>query len=163
MRRILITGATGKIGKAVISKIPCDISIIIISKKNQSSFNRINCKQIIFDLEDYKSLPPDLWNATEVLHMAGATHEINPNVYYSINTDFTKQLVELSEKNKIERFTYLSTQTVSPKGGAYSNSNFLAENIIVNSKLDWTILRPSEVYGHGINSMITKLCKIIKV
>ena len=161
MRRILITGATGKIGKAVISKIPCDISIIIISKKNQSSFNRINCKQIIFDLEDYKSLPPDLWNATEVLHMAGATHEINPKIYFSVNTDLTQHLIKLCKRNKINRFTYMSSQAASELGGAYSKSKFLAEKRIIKSKLSWTILRPSEVYGEGINCMLTKLCKLV--
>jgi len=161
VRRILITGGTGVIGKAVIEKLPKDISVILLTRNFKYFSESKNVKVKLFNFEKSKALPPNLWNATEILHMAGATHEVNPKVYYSINTDFTKYLVELSEKNKIERFTYISTQTASIKGGAYSISKFFAEKIIVNSSLDWTIVRPSEVYGHEIDSMVSKLCKII--
>ena len=163
MRRLLITGGTGTIGKAVLEKIPDNITVILLTRNPKHYLERKNLEVELFDYRNDKSLPTNLWNATEVLHMAGATHEINHNIYFFVNTDLTKRLVKLCERNKIERFTYISTQAVSKIGGAYSKSKLLAENIILNSKLNWTILRPSEVYGRGVNSMISKLCKLINI
>ena len=161
MRRLLITGGTGTIGKAVLEKIPNNITIILLTRNPKHYSKRKNLEVELFDYRNDKSLPTNLWNATEVLHMAGATHEINPKIYFSVNTDLTRRLIELCEKNKINRFTYMSSQAVSELGGAYSKSKFLAEKMILKSKLNWTVLRPSEVYGPDISCMLTKLCKLV--
>lgn len=163
MRKILITGGKGTIGEFILSKIPVDTSIILLSRDHNTLHNRKNCQHEIYDPLCLDSIQTDLWNATEVLHMAGATSETNKNLYYIANTDLTKQLVRLSEINNIKRFTYISTQAVGKSGGHYSNSKFQAENLISTSKLNWTILRPSEVYGPGVNSMLAKLCKLVDV
>lgn len=163
MRRLLVTGGTGSIGKAVLDRIPKNITVILLTRNPEHYDERKNVKVEFFDYRNKNPFPINLWNATEVLHMAGATHEVNHKIYFSVNTHLTQRLVKLCETNKIERFTYISTQAVSEIGGAYSKSKLLAENIILNSKLNWTILRPSEVYGHGINSMIKKLCNLIHI
>jgi nucleoside-diphosphate-sugar epimerase len=161
VRRLLITGGTGIIGKAVLEKIPNNITIILLTRNPKHYSKRKNLELEFFDHWNDKSLPTNLWNANEVLHMAGATHEINPEIYFSVNTDLTRRLIELCERNKINRFTYMSSQAVSELGGAYSKSKFLAEKMILKSKLNWTILRPSEVYGPEISCMLTKLCKLV--
>ena len=163
MRRILITGGKGTIGKAVLSKIPQDISVILLSRNSKPFGESKNCKHVIFDPLSHDSIPDDLWNANEVLHMAGATSETKPDLYYTVNTDLTKKLIRLSEINNVTRFIYISSQAVGRNGGHYSNSKFQAEKFLLNSKLNWTILRPSEVYGEGIVSMVSKVCNLVKV
>ena len=161
MRRILVTGGNGKIGKVIISESNLkNTQFIVLTRK---LYAQSNCKNVTFINFDFRSETFDnrLWNANEILHIAGATHEKNKTKYFEVNCNLTEQLVKLAEKNNIRHFVYISTQAVGKKGGAYSHSKEIAENIIKESALKWTIIRPSEIYGENMSSSITSLCKLI--
>ena len=96
------------------------------------------------DITIKDSINKELWGATEVFHMAGATHEKITDNYYLNSVETTKLLIDLAIKNNVSRFIYLSTQAIGKIGGAYSHSKQLAEDYLKHSRLNWTILRPSE-------------------
>ena len=164
MKKILITGSEGNLGTRIFNyESKLDFDCIFLSRKEISKNHRggknIHVKADI-TLKD--SINKELWGATEVFHMAGATHEKNTDNYYLNNFETTKLLIDLAIKNNVSRFIYLSTQAIGKIGGAYSHSKQLAEDYLKHSRLNWTILRPSEVYGESIESPITSLCNSIK-
>jgi uncharacterized protein YbjT (DUF2867 family) len=57
-----------------------------------------------------------------------------------------------------QHFIYISTICAHLDGGAYGRSKWLAEEAIRGSRLDYTIIRPSEIYGsrggEGIDALI---------
>jgi Predicted nucleoside-diphosphate-sugar epimerases len=73
-----------------------------------------------------------------------------------VNNDLTKQL--LSVCNSRQHFVYVSTICAHPDGGAYGRSKWLAEEAIRASGLEYTIIRPTEIYGsqgsEGIDALI---------
>ena len=65
-----------------------------------------------------------------------------------INVKFTEKIVNLSKKAKIKKFVYASGLGVSPNSSSgYFISKYKAEQLIVNSGLNYTIFRPSYIVG----------------
>jgi uncharacterized protein YbjT (DUF2867 family) len=79
-----------------------------------------------------------------------------------VNAELTKQLV--SACNASQHFIYISTICAHPDGGVYGRSKWLAEEAIRGSRLDYTIIRPSEIYGssdgEGIDALIAVARKV---
>ena len=163
MRKILITGFNGNLGKRIFNhqqNLP--FYCIFLSKyKCCNHISRIN-KHVIADLSK-DDLDDQLWGADEVFHIAGSTHERKTKRYYLNNFEATKRLIDKSEANNVKRFIYVSTQAVGEKGGAYSHSKELAERHLTKSNLKWTIIRPADIYGTECDNAIKSLCSFIRL
>jgi nucleoside-diphosphate-sugar epimerase len=162
MKKILVTGFQGKLGNRIFSSdINTRFKYIFLSRIGYSDHSKSSDSYVVADLSNERSIDEDLWGANEILHMAGATHERRSVNYYKTNYLATKALVEKAEKRGIERFIYLSSQAIGKKGGAYSHSKDLTEKCLRSSSINWTIIRPSEVYGEGMNDSISSLCNLL--
>ena len=113
-------------------------------------------------LEETVRNPRALQRAQVVLHMAAVTHAEDPAEYFHVNAELTKQLVSACSAS--QHFIYVSTICAHPDGGAYGRSKWLAEEAIRGSRLDYTIIRPSEIYGsrdgEGIDALIAVARKV---
>ena len=113
--------------------------------------------------EDWKRLfaTRALQRAQVVLHMAAVTHADEPTEYFRVNAELTKQLVSACSPS--QHFIYVSTICAHPNGGAYGRSKWIAEEQI-RGELDYTIIRPSEIYGsrdgEGIDALIAVARKV---
>ena len=161
-RKILVTGGQGKLGSIIFKRKDIDHKIIFTTKSKLTGLKRQNYSYVETDLNEKNGIDKDLWGVDEVLHMAGATHEKNEENYFKINFEITKKIINLSENNNIKRFIYLSSQAVGKRGGSYSHSKELAEKYLESSKLQWTIIRPSEIYGSNFKSSINSLCSLLR-
>ena len=163
MRKILITGSNGNLGRAIFaSGIKVPYTCFFLSKHIISDDSCRPNRCIKADISKDEDIDPKLWGVDEVFHIAGSTHERNPKKYYINNFEATKRLIDKSEANGVKRFIYISTQAIGEKGGAYSHSKELAENYLMQSKLTWTIIRPADIYDTGNKDSISSLCTLIK-
>jgi nucleoside-diphosphate-sugar epimerase len=162
---MLITGATGFIGKNLVPKLCRDIRLKILARKtsNLTHFTRSRNIQIVFgDLEKNQGLPEALEAVDTVVHCAARTIGKDFSEYYRTNTLGTLHLVQAMQHTGVRRIVFLSShaacgptrdmkiidEQVLPRPVShYGKSKELAENIIKNSGLDHIILRPAAVYG----------------
>ena len=79
-----------------------------------------------------------------------------------MNAELTKQLLSVCLPS--QHFVYVSTICAHPNGGAYGRSKWLAEVAVRQSGLDYTIIRPAEIYGstgrEGIDALIAFARKV---
>lgn len=165
IKRVLITGGNGTIGSELLLEFAkCEFQCLLLRRDIEENIDIANTNfvQVNGDIADIQSLDKDLWGATHVIHLAGLTHSLSPKKYFRINYHGTTNLVRIAEKCKAKRFFYISTQAIGKEGGAYSHSKQLAEDSIKKTTLDWTIIRPSEIYGEKIKSSIDSMVKLIK-
>ena len=162
--KILITGATGIIGKKLIDFIvPFGHSIsVLIKEEDRAKFQDQRVVCVVGDLLNKNSLDKATVDMDVVVHMAGITHTNITKLYFSINTEGTKNLLESCKKNNTKRFIYLSSRTASSDGGGYAYSKLLAEQAVKNFFNEWVVLRPAEVYGAGDKEAIARLVRIIR-
>jgi len=169
--KILITGATSKLGQALIPQLLKNSAIekfYILSRTKRPSgiFHLLNdnrieyiqgdiCKELFF-LDNLKKL--DL-----CIHMAAVTHSNDEQEYYEVNEMGTKKLADRLYSNGCKEFIFVSSHTAGMNAGAYAESKFLAEKYLFSMPWDQLlVLRPSEIVGAGSKEGLDKIENIAK-
>lgn len=160
MKNILVTGASGFIGSALVAKLESMGLLIVKLNSSDGDISVINF------VEKYKRIKID-----HVFHLASKTFIPeswkNPLDFYSVSVLGTLNILELCNVKKIP-LTYVSAYLYGipnklpikenhelKPNNPYAHSKFLAENLckfyseFYNTKV--TIVRPFNVYGKGQN------------
>lgn len=136
----LVTGDSGFVGRNLMKK--------------------INAKGLKSDINN--ELNDELKGMDGVIHLAAIMDESNKNIW-KVNVDGTKNLVSECKRAGVKRLVYISSLNVKLKNrGVYGDSKAEAENIIKQSGLNWTILRPGLVYGKDDTKNLTIIYRIVK-
>lgn len=109
------------------------------------------------DLLEPTSYEHVLEGCSMVIHGAAITHAKQSVVYDEMNYRATKQLVDLANQKGVKRFVFISSNTAGETSGGYGVSKLKAENYIREQFDQWTIIRPSEIFGVEKGEGIEKL------
>ncbi|MBA4448169.1 MAG: NAD(P)H-binding protein [Nitrosopumilaceae archaeon] len=155
--QIVITGASGFVAKNLRKYLSeQNIHLISISRKNFKSFK--NETKIISKTYDEKLLLPKIKNSDALIHLIGIGKQSIKTDYESINVQLTQKIVNLTKKAKIKKLVYTSGLGVSTDSSiGYFISKFKAEKSIIDSKINYTIFRPSYIVGK--DDLFTKYLK----
>lgn len=145
--KVVIIGANGFVGRNLRSFLS-DQNIDLIS------ISRTNFKQLKNEIKiiskDYKEeeILPKIKNSTALIHLAGIGKQSVNTDFNKINVDFTKHIINLSKQAKIKKIVYFSGLGVNQKTSiGYFISKYKAERLIIESKINYTIFRPSYIIG----------------
>ncbi|MBS3926261.1 MAG: NAD-dependent epimerase/dehydratase family protein [Nitrosarchaeum sp.] len=155
--QVVVTGASGFIAKNL-RKYLSDNNIKLISISRHDFKNVKNETKFITKNYDEKIFLSKLKNSDALIHLVGIGKQTIYNDYSQINIELTKKIINLCKKSKIKKIIYLSGLGVSENTSlGYFISKFKAEKLIVDSKLDYTIFRPSYIVGK--DDYLTKYLK----
>lgn len=177
--RILLTGASGFIGRHLLPKlIELGHHVIAPSRSPIPRLPRVNHIEVN-DLRnpiDWSSIVSEV---DVVIHLAGLAHTTaREEDLYATNTEITRSLGRASAKANVRQFIFVSsilaqTGPSSPKvlseddeptpTTAYGRSKLSAENAIKGLNLPFTILRPVVVTGDDVKGNIGTLKRIAKL
>ena len=170
--RILLTGATGFIGKALVSELikqDFDLSIAVRQKTNLFP-NKVK-QYVVGDFESNPDFSNILTKIDCVIHLAGRAHVIDKtkasilNEFRKLNTEFTLNLAKQAATAGVKRFIFLSSIRVNGNQNTkpfleidtpnpqepYAISKHEAEQGLLklaeNSSLKLVIIRSPLVYG----------------
>ncbi len=162
---LLVTGATGFIGKNLIPELTRFGRLRILVRKTScvASLRANRNVEIVYgDLEENKGIAEALLGVDTVVHCAARTIGNNYIEYYKTNTIGTAHLIKAMNKKGTKRILYLSshaacgpccekkplreTDYLKPIS-FYGRSKKIAEDIVINSGIEYIILRPAAVYG----------------
>ena len=207
MKHILITGATGFLGKEMVRQLldNYDYHLCLLVRPspgktpeqrlkwvNAKHRDRVTCiegdieKKEVFTHAKDRTFCEDTIN--EVLHLAASVEfkESKRKEIFSANLEGTRHLLDIARGFKhLSCFNHISTAYVSgnrfspevipegvlekPKAGyrnPYEESKHAAEQLVVDSGLPWTIMRPSIIVGSvdgsyfGDNTMYS-VCNVL--
>ena len=162
METVFVTGGSSQLGQHVLRKLISRVRILAVVHRRKIEIPDTEMELLHGGLEQTVRNPMALQRAQVVLHMAAATHSDNPSEYFRVNAELTKQLVSCCSAS--QHFVYVSTICAHPDGGTYGHSKWLAEEAVRNSGLDYTIIRPAEIYGssesEGIDALIALALKV---
>ncbi|MXO72811.1 NAD(P)H-binding protein [Altererythrobacter buctensis] len=86
--------------------------------------------------------------ADAVLHIAGAVNVPTREAFAAANIAGTQAVVEAARAAGVRRFIHVSSLAAREPGlSAYGWSKAGAEEVVRQSGLDWTIVRPPAIYG----------------
>ena len=157
METVFVTGGSSALGQQVLRRLSGRAEIVAVIHRRSFEIPDAKIELLNGGLEKAIREPIAVQKAEVVLHMAGLTHADDPSEYPRVNLELTKRL--LSACRPDQHFVYVSTICAHPDGGAYGRSKWLAEEAIRESGLNFTIIRPAEIYGsknrEGIDALIT--------
>jgi predicted dehydrogenase/nucleoside-diphosphate-sugar epimerase len=158
-KKILITGANGFIGQCLVNYLSGKGYFVLAMIRKGSipgfDFNK-NVEIVYGDLTDINSLENCIQDGCAVVNLAA--NQYHPKMSYEVNVDGVSNLISVCEKKKVTKLVQISSQSTKIKNkGVYSKTKIEGDKLISNSKLNWTILKPSLVYGEGEKGLFNKI------
>ena len=183
-KKILLTGASGTVGYEVLKQL-CEIKnkyevtvFDIKSRKTIKKFKPFNKEiNIVYgNLNNNDDLIKVCYDKDVVIHLAAIIPPLadeKPELSHQVNVLGTENLINLLELHSPNAFFLYSSSisvygdrlhnpmitiqdTINPsEGDEYAKTKILAENIIQNCKLDWSIFRLTAIMGgHKISKLM---------
>ncbi|MBL6649573.1 MAG: SDR family NAD(P)-dependent oxidoreductase [Flavobacteriaceae bacterium] len=145
MKRILITGACGSIGSALVAKLLRESNIVCAFDNNEDKLfhlnklfsNDKNLKIFFGDIKDKERLFQALNGIDEVYHCAALKHvelsEYNPFESIKTNVIGTQNIIESSIKRGVKKILVTSSDKAVNPSGIMGASKLLSEKLTINS------------------------------
>lgn len=150
-QRILVTGAGGVVGKALVARLRCDgWRLVTLSRRPPSSPSLPGEIHLTGDVcsDDWERWCEDCGVA---IHLVGASRPAPSSTdLEALHVRATKRIIEACRTLKIERLLTVSSTDAAPDAGTqFLRSKFTAEQLVEGSGLAWTVVRPTVVFGEG--------------
>ena len=187
--KILVTGASGFLGRALIKTFSNldDIAVVAVCR-GPTSFGQADVQVVeIGDLLEFDNWSSILLDIDVIIHAAGRAHIMNENSmdplyeFRRVNRDGTLRLAEEAAKAGVKRLIFLSSVKVNGEATLpgrpftnlspadpkdyYGKSKLEAEigllDLSKKSSLEVTILRPTLIYGDGVKGNFANLIKVL--
>ncbi|MGQ3328247.1 MULTISPECIES: complex I NDUFA9 subunit family protein [Halorubrum] len=151
--KVLVAGGTGFIG-SYLCRALADGGHEVTALSRSSSDTPEGVASATGDVTDYDSIAGAVDGQDAVVNLVALSPLFEPkggNVMHDrIHRGGTENLVRAAEEGGADRFLQLSALGADPTGDtAYIRAKGEAEAIVRESGLDWTIFRPSVVFGEG--------------
>jgi NADH dehydrogenase len=153
---ILVTGGTGVMGMRLVKKLlTSGNQIRVLALSGDPAVEKMkhwNIDICYGDITDINSLKNICLNVDTVYHLAAIIlSPLNPNLFWKINYQGTKNLIQAAEKSGVRHFIYVSSASVTyPITNEYAKSKKGAEELLIHSHIPhYTIVRPTLAYEDG--------------
>ncbi|MBM4054100.1 MAG: complex I NDUFA9 subunit family protein [Planctomycetes bacterium] len=156
--KVFLTGSTGFVGKQLLKdlmenrhKVKC-----LVRKGSEHKLEKyINTIEIEYgDITNIHCLENIIKGCDAVINIVGIIREIRGNkiTFERLHYEGTRNLAVEAKKQGVSRFIQMSSLGANKEGKTqYQQTKYRAEDFIRNSGLDYTIFRPSIIFGKEDN------------
>lgn len=152
--KILVTGGTGFVGRAVVAALAeaGHVSRVLVRQpaapRARELAGRFPVELVAGDVLKPDTLRAALLGCEAVIHLVGIISEVDQNTFENAHTQATRHLVGAAQVGGVKRFLHMSALGTRPNAASrYHQTKWAAEEAVRASGLDWTIFRPSLIYG----------------
>jgi len=166
--KIFVTGATGFVGQELLKHLHAaghSVRILVRNPESDSAkdvTDRFQAQIQPGTLFETDNLAQGLAGMNAVIHLVGIISEIGENTFHNVHVVGTQNMIAATQRAGIERFVHMSALGTRPGSHShYHQSKWLAEEALRQSDLDYTIFRPSLIFGPG-DQFVTLYQRIIQ-
>ena len=168
MPRVFVTGATGFVGRAVIQALRGEGHAVrcLVRHGSERDLQGLGAiERVEGDVLALECLEEGLQGCDAVIHLVGIIREFPSRsiTFERIHTRGTLNVLEAGAAAGVRRYVHMSA--LGARAGArsrYHLTKWLAEEAVRASALDWTIFRPSIIYGRG-DGFVTLLARLVRL
>ena len=176
-RRVLVTGASGLLGRALLDRLRRDgESVRVLVRRSAPDLERLRDVQVVYgDLGDPEAVDRAVAGVSLVYHLGATMRGRGWTDFEAGTVRGTANVVHACLKHGIERLIYVSSVSVldyagqsrqavvdekaalephAEKRGSYTRAKLLAERIVVDASHEWglpaVVLGPASWSGQGV-------------
>jgi len=152
--KVLVTGGTGFIGPKVVRALRTqgrEVRALVRRPEHATQLTSLGAELARGDVTDPASLRSAVDGCTHVVHLVSILKG-SPADFHRVMTQGTKDLVAAAKEANVERFVLMSalgTTETTKDLVPYFASKWAMEQETARSGLEYTIFRPSFVFGNG--------------
>lgn len=164
---ILVTGASGLVGVHTcreLSRHGWQVRAMIRDPaKAAMALGQLPVEFRVGDVRDASSLRSSLSGCGAVVHLAAIAIESKTEKYGDSNTAATERLISAARAENVQRLIFMSQNGADSRSKyPFLHSKGVAQDSVKTSGLQWTILRPSVIFGPE-DEFVNVLARLIRL
>jgi uncharacterized protein YbjT (DUF2867 family) len=161
---ILITGGTGFVGREVVRELLArGYRVRVLARRPEHAVDpqKNSALEIVpGDVLKPETLPPALAGVKTVIHLVGIIAETPRVTFEQAHTEATRNVLAAAKRAGVTRHLQMSALGTRPGARSrYHLSKWEAEELVRQSGMDWTIFRPSLIYGYDDRDRLLNLLR----
>ena len=169
--KVFVTGGTGFVGREILAQLLRAGHTVRALVREGSTAKLDEPGKIDVhpgDITDAASLAGALEGCDAVIHLVGIIREFPGRgiTFEKMHVTATENILAACAEQGVRRFLHMSSNGTRENGStAYHRTKWQAEQMVRESGLDWTIFRPSLIFGRGSEfvKMLTELIRRVPV
>jgi NADH dehydrogenase len=150
---ILVTGGTGFVGGHLIRRLrKAGLAVRALARNpdKAQTLKELGVEVVSGDISDRPSLEAAAAGAERIVHLVGIIQDGPGFTFESVHVEGTRNLLHAAKKAGVRHFFYQSALGTRPGARSrYHKTKWEAEELVRQSGIPFTILRPSLIYGPG--------------
>jgi len=169
--KVFVTGGTGFVGREILGQLRSaghEVRVLVREGSQDKLAEHQDVQCHIGDLTDADSLVGALKGCDAVIHLVGIIREFPGRgiTFRKMHVTATENILQASVEQGVRRFLHMSSNGTRERSStAYHRTKWQAEELVRASGLDWTIFRPSLIFGRGSEfvKILTELIRRVPV
>jgi NADH dehydrogenase len=149
---ILVTGGTGFVGQEVVRELlglGYRVRLLVRDPRRTAPIHHPRLESIQGDALRPETLAPAMVGVKAVIHLIGFIAETSTISFEQGHVEATRHLLAAAKEAGVTRWIQMSAAGTRPNASSrYHLTKWQAEELVRQSGLDWTIFRPSLIYGY---------------
>ena len=162
--KLLVTGGTGFVGTHLVNAlVRRGHEVAVLARRADHARNRYNrpVEPRRGDVLDAASLPAAIAGRDAVIHLVGIIHEKGNQTFDRLHREAVENVVAAMSASGVRRLLHMSAVGAAEDSPSeYGRTKAAGERVVRQSGLDWTIFRPSIVFGPG-DGFVSLLAPIV--
>ncbi len=170
MKNILVTGSTGFVGRHILEALRETDHKVKVLIRDQNSFAKLPFTEGLSiyygDVTNYETLKEPFDDTDTVIHLVGIIREFPRDgiSFEKLHHRATANIVSAAKEAGVKRIIFMSANGANENGVTkYQTTKKAAEQEVIDSGIDWTIFRPSVIFGDsdGLMEFTSELANVI--
>jgi len=165
--KIFVTGGTGFVGSEVLRQLVAAgfaVRVLVRHGSEEKLAVRDGVEIHLGDATDPATLTGALAECDAVIHLVGIIREFPGQgiTFARLHVEATRNVLAAAQAQGVRRYLHMSANGTGPAGTTdYHRTKWQGECAVRDSGLDWTIFRPSLIFGKG-GEFVTMLADLIR-
>ena len=148
--KVALFGGTGFVGSYITRELVREgfTPKVLVQSGSLSKINS-PCEVVKGDIQNKNAILETMQGAEAVIYTIGIIREFPKKgvTFKELHLNGLKRCLELALKIGVKQFILMSANGVRPDGTAYQRTKWQADEALKESGLNWTIFRPSLIFG----------------